>query len=204
MMCCTHINCEASAITVSRVFGGHNKAWQDSTEQDGLHPTQLPAKLITKPYYGTCWDIGGTQQVKYQMEITRTALRPQARQPNKSLLAYKSLKINKTTKAMGIKHQRNNPLLLTDAYNLSHQGMKINTDWEVSHIYNRTAYSSLTSVPVLSECTAYVIPRQVVPRNDTPIVPHKPHTFCSLSCKLVKDASFSFISASYLKHKKPC
>ena len=32
-----------------------------------------------------------------------------------------------------------NFLCLTDAYNLSHQGMKINTDWEVSHIYNRKA-----------------------------------------------------------------
>lgn len=38
---------------------------------------------------------------------------------------------------MGIKDLRSNPLLLTDAYNLSHQGMKVNTDWEVSHIYNR-------------------------------------------------------------------
>lgn len=32
---------------------------------------------------------------------------------------------------------RRNPLLLTDAYNLSHQSFKINTDWEISHVYNR-------------------------------------------------------------------
>jgi nicotinamide phosphoribosyltransferase len=32
---------------------------------------------------------------------------------------------------------RSNPLVLTDAYNLSHSYLKINTDWEVSHIYNR-------------------------------------------------------------------
>ena len=30
-----------------------------------------------------------------------------------------------------------NPVLLTDVYNLCHQDFKINTDWEVSHIYNR-------------------------------------------------------------------
>lgn len=29
--------------------------------------------------------------------------------------------------------------MLTDAYNLSHDRLKINTDWEVSHIYNRSA-----------------------------------------------------------------
>ena len=40
---------------------------------------------------------------------------------------------------MGIKNLRTNPLVLTDSYNLSHQGMKINTDWEVSHLYNRKA-----------------------------------------------------------------
>ena len=32
---------------------------------------------------------------------------------------------------------RRNPLFLTDAYNLSHERLKINTDFEVSHIYNR-------------------------------------------------------------------
>ncbi|MFL6361217.1 MAG: nicotinamide phosphoribosyltransferase domain-containing protein [Nitrososphaeraceae archaeon] len=32
-----------------------------------------------------------------------------------------------------------NPVLLTDCYNLCHQDFKINTDWEVSHIYNRNA-----------------------------------------------------------------
>ncbi len=32
---------------------------------------------------------------------------------------------------------RKNPLVLTDSYNLSHQAMKVNTDWEVSHLYNR-------------------------------------------------------------------
>lgn len=32
---------------------------------------------------------------------------------------------------------RGNPLCLTDGYNLSHSKLKINTDYEVSHIYNR-------------------------------------------------------------------
>ncbi|MBD3921287.1 DUF5598 domain-containing protein [Paenibacillus sp. PR3] len=32
---------------------------------------------------------------------------------------------------------RNNPLLLTDSYNLSHARLKCNMDWEVSHLYNR-------------------------------------------------------------------
>ena len=32
---------------------------------------------------------------------------------------------------------RGNPLFLSDAYNLSHQSFKENTDFEVSHIYNR-------------------------------------------------------------------
>lgn len=32
---------------------------------------------------------------------------------------------------------RKNPIILTDAYNLSHQHLKVNTDWEVSHMYNR-------------------------------------------------------------------
>jgi nicotinamide phosphoribosyltransferase len=32
---------------------------------------------------------------------------------------------------------RNNPILLTDTYNLSHQRLKVNVDWETSHIYNR-------------------------------------------------------------------
>ena len=50
---------------------------------------------------------------------------------------HKPLKATRVFKAMGVKDLRSNPLLLTDAYNLSHQGMKINTDWEVSHIYNR-------------------------------------------------------------------
>lgn len=31
-----------------------------------------------------------------------------------------------------------NPLLRTDWYNLSHEDLKCNTDWEVSHMYNRT------------------------------------------------------------------
>jgi len=34
---------------------------------------------------------------------------------------------------------RCNPLCLTDGYNLSHSQLKINTDYEVSHIYNRKA-----------------------------------------------------------------
>lgn len=37
-----------------------------------------------------------------------------------------------------LKDIRNNPILLTDTYNLSHQNLKVNTDWEVSHIYNRS------------------------------------------------------------------
>lgn len=32
---------------------------------------------------------------------------------------------------------RQNPLLLTDSYNLSHYRLKCNMDWEVSHLYNR-------------------------------------------------------------------
>ena len=50
---------------------------------------------------------------------------------------HKHLKTTRVIRAMGVKNLRSNPLLLTDAYNLSHQGIKINTDWEVSHIYNR-------------------------------------------------------------------
>lgn len=38
-----------------------------------------------------------------------------------------------------LKDIRNNPILLTDSYNLSHQRLKVNTDWETSHIYNRSA-----------------------------------------------------------------
>jgi nicotinamide phosphoribosyltransferase len=36
-----------------------------------------------------------------------------------------------------LKDIRSNPLVLTDAYNLSHQRLKISTEWEVSHMYNR-------------------------------------------------------------------
>jgi nicotinamide phosphoribosyltransferase len=36
-----------------------------------------------------------------------------------------------------LKDIRSNPINLTDAYSLSHQRLKINTDWEVSHMYNR-------------------------------------------------------------------
>jgi len=36
-----------------------------------------------------------------------------------------------------LKDIRKNPILLTDSYNLSHQRLKVNTDWEVSHMYNR-------------------------------------------------------------------
>lgn len=36
-----------------------------------------------------------------------------------------------------LKDLRSNPILLTDAYNLSHQRLKVNTDWEISHMYNR-------------------------------------------------------------------
>lgn len=37
-----------------------------------------------------------------------------------------------------LKDIRTNPIMLTDGYNLSHPFLKINTDWEVSHMYNRT------------------------------------------------------------------
>ncbi|MEK5036261.1 nicotinate phosphoribosyltransferase [Paenibacillus sp. FSL R7-0302] len=39
---------------------------------------------------------------------------------------------------MPIYNLRKNPIMLTDAYNLSHQHLKCNTDWEVSHMYNRS------------------------------------------------------------------
>lgn len=38
---------------------------------------------------------------------------------------------------MRFKPNNYNPLLCTDYYNLGHEQMKINTDWEVSHFYNR-------------------------------------------------------------------
>lgn len=37
-----------------------------------------------------------------------------------------------------LKDLRSNPIIVTDAYNLSHQRLKVNTDWEVSHMYNRS------------------------------------------------------------------
>ncbi|OME54073.1 nicotinate phosphoribosyltransferase [Paenibacillus odorifer] len=37
-----------------------------------------------------------------------------------------------------LKDLRSNPVRITDAYNLSHQRLKVNTDWEVSHMYNRS------------------------------------------------------------------
>lgn len=37
-----------------------------------------------------------------------------------------------------LKQLRSNPIMLTDTYNLSHQHLKVNTDWEVSHMYNRS------------------------------------------------------------------
>jgi len=39
---------------------------------------------------------------------------------------------------MTLKDLWKNPLLLTDVYNLSHQELKIDTSYEVSHIYNRS------------------------------------------------------------------
>lgn len=39
---------------------------------------------------------------------------------------------------MSLNSIRTNPLMLTDVYNLSHQRLKVNTDWEASHIYNRS------------------------------------------------------------------
>lgn len=38
-----------------------------------------------------------------------------------------------------LKNILDNPIMLTDVYNLSHERLKVNTDWEVSHIYNRSA-----------------------------------------------------------------
>jgi nicotinamide phosphoribosyltransferase len=38
---------------------------------------------------------------------------------------------------MSLKDIRKNPIMMTDVYNLSHQRLKCNTDWEVSHLYNR-------------------------------------------------------------------
>lgn len=37
-----------------------------------------------------------------------------------------------------LKDIRKNPIMLTDVYNLSHQRLKVNVDFEVSHIYNRS------------------------------------------------------------------
>lgn len=37
-----------------------------------------------------------------------------------------------------LKDIRSNPIRLTDAYNLSHQRLKVSADWEVSHMYNRS------------------------------------------------------------------
>lgn len=37
-----------------------------------------------------------------------------------------------------LKNIRVNPIRLTDAYNLSHPRLKVNTDWEISHMYNRS------------------------------------------------------------------
>ena len=37
-----------------------------------------------------------------------------------------------------LKDIRRNILLLTDGYNLSHTDLKENTDYEISHIYNRS------------------------------------------------------------------
>jgi len=52
-----------------------------------------------------------------------------------------------------LKNLRDNPIMLTDAYNLSHQRLKINTDWECSHMYNRAKpmilYGLLESVNTL-------------------------------------------------------
>jgi nicotinamide phosphoribosyltransferase len=41
--------------------------------------------------------------------------------------------------AKNVMLEKINPVLLTDVYNLCHQDFKINTDWEVSHIYNRNS-----------------------------------------------------------------
>ena len=38
---------------------------------------------------------------------------------------------------MSLKELRQNPILLTDAYNTSHENLKVNVDWEISHLYNR-------------------------------------------------------------------
>ena len=38
-----------------------------------------------------------------------------------------------------LKNILDNPVTLTDTYNLSHHRLKVNSDWEISHIYNRKA-----------------------------------------------------------------
>ena len=38
---------------------------------------------------------------------------------------------------MGLEDLYKNRTVLTDDYNLGHWLMKVNTDWETSHIYNR-------------------------------------------------------------------
>lgn len=37
-----------------------------------------------------------------------------------------------------LKDLRKNPIMLSDVYNLSHERLKVNNDWEVSHMYNRS------------------------------------------------------------------
>lgn len=44
-----------------------------------------------------------------------------------------------TSAPPGMLRLRSNPLVLTDAYNLSHSALKVNADWETSHVYNRKA-----------------------------------------------------------------
>lgn len=57
-----------------------------------------------------------------------------------------------------LKDIRKNPLMLTDVYNLSHQRLKVNTDFEVSHIYNRSEGMILYG---LQEMVTDILSRQI-------------------------------------------
>lgn len=56
---------------------------------------------------------------------------------NKGEFAKTIVNMTKRRTKRGIRNLRSNPIMLTDCYNLSHQDLKCNTDWEVSHMYNR-------------------------------------------------------------------
>jgi nicotinamide phosphoribosyltransferase len=60
-----------------------------------------------------------------------------------------------------------NRLLMTDSYNLSHQRLKINTDWEVSHMYNRKSYRNAGMIlfglqQIVNELLDFVVTEDMV------------------------------------------